>query len=133
MCTKATKNFRLVVVNITAAKQEWNLSDNEDLQQAKRIVAVQAYRVGDVSHAPDGTPVVNNTVFNKSFLSFQTNDNQEKIQQFPFPDLNRKDNNGELVYVDIPPIAPTKCKIKIATAAGIVVDESFLLGVHYEL
>lgn len=133
MCNKGTKNFRLVVVDSTNANtQDYDLKDEENLRTAKRIVAIEAYKVGTVSNEPGGRPVINDTVFNKSFLTISTPDSDEVLYKIPFSDLNRAGNNGQLFLVDIPPLAPSKCKIRIASTVGIVTTESFLLGFHYE-
>jgi hypothetical protein len=133
MC-KGTPRTRLVEVAIDSiVKTEFSLKDEEVLRKAKRIIAIEAYKVGTVSIAPSTAAVVNDTVFDKSFLTLGTEDGEEVIYKLPLADLNRAANNGQLFYVDIPPIAPSKCSIKVATTAALSAAEVFLLCFHYEM
>lgn len=130
---KAIPRSRIVEVAInSAAVTDFSLKDEEVLRKAKKIIALEAYKVGTVSNAPSGAAVVNDTVFNKSFLIIGTEASDEVIK-IPLSDLNRAANSGELFYVDIPPIAPSKCSIKVATTASLNTAEVFLLSFHYEL
>jgi hypothetical protein len=132
MC-KATKRFRLVEVDVdSTSKQEFTLKDEEVLREAKKIVGIEAYKVGTVSITPSQRAVVNDTVFNKSFLTLTSGANDEVITEIPFADLNKAANNGQLFMVDIPPLVPSKCKIVVGTVAALSASETFLLGFHYE-
>jgi hypothetical protein len=133
MC-KGTPRFRIVEVDVTSAGvQDFSLSDDEVLRDAKKIIAIEAYKVGTVTNTPKGRAVVNDTVFNKSFLVISTGASDEVLSGIPLADLNRAGNNGQLFYVDIPPISPSKCKIHVASTASLSASETFLLGFHYEL
>ncbi len=133
MCnTKGTTNFKLVEVLIDGVQTEYSLKDQEILRQAKKIVAIEVYTVSIVSVTPKSRPVVNNTVFLKSFLVLGSADDKQPIDRIPFTSMNKATNNGLLFYVDIPPIAPSKCFVAVPTGAGIVAGESFLIGFHFE-
>lgn len=133
MCiNQATPNFLLVEVLIDGAKTTYSLKDEEILRTAKKIIAIETYKVDNVSISPTGRPLANNSVFAKGFLVLQSATNTEMINELPFPSMDRTTNNGRLFYVNIPPIAPSKCFIRVGTTAGIVTGESFLIGFHYE-
>lgn len=120
------------MVEITTAGQNNTINDEKVLDGAKRIVAIEAYRVADVSISPEGKAVVNNTAFAKGFLTLATGDSNENCLHIPLTDLCKKDNAGQLFHVDLPPIAATKSKIFFGNTAGIVATEVVLLGIHYE-
>ncbi|MEO5681455.1 MAG: hypothetical protein ABIQ88_02375 [Chitinophagaceae bacterium] len=133
MCNKeGTKRFRVVEVICKANQNEYSLLTDDILNSAKRIVAIEAYRVANVSLTPSSLAVVNDTVFAKSFLTMSTAATDEMLNRIPFTDLDRKANQGELFFVDIPPIVASKCKVFIPTTVGIVAGEAWLIGVHYE-
>ena len=117
----------------SASKTEFSLKNEELLGDAKRIIGVSAHKVGSVSIAPSGSAVVNDTVFNKSFLTLGTPGSKEPISKIPLAELNRAANNGQIFYLDVPPLAPSKCAIKVATVAGLVTTEVFLLTFYYEM
>jgi hypothetical protein len=135
MCKeKGTPRFRLVEVEVSStSQQDFSLKDEEVLRDAKRIIAIEAYKVGTLALSPTGRAVVNDTVFKKSFLIIGTADSDEVLNKIPLSDLSRADNNGQLFYVDIPPVAPSKCSIKVATVATLSASESFVLAFHYEM
>lgn len=116
----------------STAKQKFNLGDEETLRDAKRIVAIEAYRLADVSMSPAARALVGDAIFEKSFLTIGTKDTDQVQYQIPLTDLCRADNDGQLYMVDIPPIAPSKCEIFVASVAGLSAAESFLLAFHYE-
>lgn len=133
MCNQqGAPRYRYIEVQTDASTLQLSLKDESVLQEAKRIIAITAYRVGTVSNVPSGRPVVNDAVFKKSFLVLSTADTDEVFNKIPLSDLDRTANNGELYFVNIPPIAPTKCFIQIASVAGLNAGESFLLGFQYE-
>jgi len=134
MCKdKGTPRYRIVEVDVTsAAVQDYTLTDEEVLRTAKRIIAIEAFMVGTVSTTPKGRAVVSDTVFKKSYLTIGTADTDEVLTKIPLSDLSRATNNGQLFYVDIPPIAPSKCNIHVGSVAGLSTSETFLLAFHYE-
>lgn len=133
MCKdKGTPNFRQIEVEITASQQQYSLKEEEILSDCKKIIGVEVYKVANVSVSPTGRPLVNNTVFTKSYLVIATKDSDEVLYMIPLASMDRSTNQGEIFRVDIPPIAPSKCYIKVGSIAGIVAGESFLLGFHYE-
>jgi hypothetical protein len=133
MCNIKTKRFRAIEVQIdSVGKQTFTLGDEETLRDAKRIVAIEAYRLADVSMSANARALVGDAIFEKSFLTISTKDTDQVHYRIPLTDLCRADNNGQLYEVDIPPIAPSKCEIFVATVAGLSAAESFLLGFHYE-
>lgn len=132
MCKQqGAPGFRTIEVLSTAALS-YTLPDDEILRNAKRIIGIVAYKVGTLALSKTGRPVVNDTVFNKSYLTVITADDRKVLVDLPFSDMNRAGNNGEIFYVDIPPIAPTKCEINVASAAALSASESFVLGFIYE-
>lgn len=130
MCHK-TKRFRLVEVDCKA-QASVSLDKEEVLRDAKRITAIQAYKVANKSLAPSGRPTVNDTVFAKAQLVIKTPGDDEVQYKIPFCDMDKQGNGGILYEVDIPPIAPTKCEIVIPSTTGVVTTESYVLGFHYE-
>ncbi len=132
MCNdKGTKRFRTVIVDCDT-KLEYTLQSDDILNKAKRIVAIEAYKVGDVSKSSTGRAVVNDTIFSKSYLTISSVETDEVLNKVPFTDLNKKTNNGMLFLVDIPPVAMSKCKIVIPDNAALSAAESWVLGFHYE-
>lgn len=133
MCNNTgTKRFRTIEVAAAAGKNEYALISEDILNGAKRITAFEVYRVGTVGLTPGNQVVVNDTIFNKSYLTISTAGADELLNKIPFTSLERKANNGEVFMVDIPPIAASKCKVFIPSTAGLVAGEAWLIGVHYE-
>jgi hypothetical protein len=132
MCIqKGTPRFRIVEVDC-AAIQEYSLQNDDILSKAKSIIAIEAFRVANVTLTPKNRTVVNDAVFLKSFLTIATQVSDEILFRIPFINLSKKDNNGMLFMVNIPPIAMSKCKITVANTAGLVATETWLLAFHYE-
>lgn len=127
-----TKKFRLVEVECVS-QAATTLKNEEVLGKAKKIVGIEAYKVGTVAVSPSGRAVANNTVFLKSFLTLKTNNgSSEPVLRIPFADLERAGNSGKLLEVNLAPLAISKCEIVVGSVAGIVTTESWLLGFHYE-
>lgn len=132
MCKqKGAPGFRTIEVETTAAV-DYTLPDDEILRKAKRIIGLVSYKVGTLALSSTGRPVVNDTVFNKSYLTIITADDRKVLVELPLSDLNRAANSGEIFYVDIPPIAPSKCEIHVGSPAALVTTESFVIGFLYE-
>lgn len=134
MCKQSTKNYRVLEVAIPSTNQrDFYFPQDEILREARKITAIEAFKVGNSSQGPiSGLATVNDTVFNKSFLSLQTMGAEEPITNAALVDLSRKDNNGDLFTVDLPPLNITKCRITVPTAASLSTSEVFLIGFHYE-
>ena len=135
MCTAKAKNFRVVEVLVGNVNQrDFYLPQDEVLRNAKRIVAVESYRVGKSSNAPiSGAANVSDTVFNKSFLTLETKDGgTQPITAVPLTDLCKQDNAGVLFEVDLPPLNVSKCKITVPTNASLVATEAWQIGFYYE-
>jgi hypothetical protein len=133
MCNQAVKRQRTLIIPTDSAKNQYSLKNDEILRDAKRIVAIEAYRVGTVSIAPDGTTTVSDTIFNKASLTLETSDGTIVLTDVPLTDLCKADNNGQKFLVNIPPIVPSKCFIKVASPAGLSITEAFVIGFEYEM
>lgn len=133
MCNNTgTSNFLLVEVQMTGAQNQFSLKDEEILRTAKKIVAIEVYKVDNVTITPKGAAVVNNTVFEKAFLVIGLADDKQPLMNIPFTSMDKTANQGRPFFVNIPPIAPSKCFVQVGTQAGIVPGEVFLIGFHYE-
>lgn len=135
MCSVKTPFFRLTAVpcgSTTATR--FPLPVDQVLEEAKRIIAIQAYKVTDVTNSPiDQSALANATVFNKSFLVLVSKQgNEEVISLIPLADLCRSANNGVLKEFGILPINVTKCYIQVASVTALSASEVWLLGFHYE-
>lgn len=133
---KEQVQFELVEVTISnAGITQFNLATNQVLEQAKEILAIEAYKVGDASISPiSGSNVVNDTVFEKAYLSLvsKTQTGKTIIDLMPLVDLNRPSNQGVMQAFTIKDqLNVTKCFITTASAASQSTSEVFLLGFHY--
>lgn len=106
------------------------MQDNE--LQKKRIVAIEAFMVGDVSNDGAGAAVCVDAVFNKSMITIKTTDGLEKISNRPLKSFNSFLNNGQIARIDVHDISITDSYISVPTTAGLDVAKVWLLNIHYE-
>ena len=138
MCGIKAKKFRIVEVPIDSASSIAHSFGMEDvLKEAKRIVGIEAYKVGDYAIGPEsGKATVNNTVFAKASLVLGSVDGDEPIYRMPLSRLNPASNAGNTIQFDVERINPGRCKIQLPNGASgtasLVTTEVFVLGFYYE-
>ena len=134
MCGFKRKRFRIIEIDISSVGVQSHPFGLEDvLKSAKRIVAIQAFKVGEYARGPiSGKANANATVFNNASLVLGTNDGDEPIFNMPLTDLCSSTNNGLVREFDVSNINPSRCKIYVSSTANLTTNEVFVLGFHYE-
>lgn len=121
--------IEVICANISAA--EFSLGSLPNLRTASKIIRVEALPVSQVTISPSGKAVVNNGVFQKSFLKLISADNVE-FRALALPSISKSINGTVIPAINTPRIDPEKSKIVVGTAAGLVLNEVWLLSVTYE-
>lgn len=91
-------------IQALASGQTFGFVDQPQLRN-KRIVAIEAYNVADVSNAPSGNALVSAAIFNQSYLTLylvRSSTSQsigEQINQFPLVSLHRVQNGTPTPFV----------------------------------
>lgn len=119
-----------VIISNTGVSQ-FVIGSNPNLRDASRIIKVEALPVTAVTFAPSGRAVVNAAVFNKSYLRLIDSNNIE-YRQMALPSISKQVNGTTIPVLNTPRIDPEKSMIQVASTAGLVLNESFLLQVTYE-
>lgn len=123
--------FKLLEILCTAAGTSYNLPTDTVLKDSQ-IVGIESYSLADVGLSPKGAVPVNNTVFNKSFITLVKQEGSvQMIAQLPLTRIRSANNNGERFLTEIDNINPSDCKIDVASSAALVAGEAFLIGVYY--
>lgn len=110
---------------------QYKLGDDSKLRN-KRVLAIEAHRVGEVATDHDNLVVVADTVFEKACLTLSV-DGEESIDNVPLTVFNRPDNNGQLLYLgeNGKLVNLESSFIKIASGATLTADTVFVLTFHY--
>lgn len=121
----------ITIVATTATAKIYPFPQDDVLQNALSVDLIEAFKVGDVSLAPaNGETVVSDTVFKKSFLTIVSGD-EDVVYKIPLSSLNRKDNGGFVVPLNLKKIQVTRCNISIPESTGLTAGEAWVLCVHY--
>jgi hypothetical protein len=133
MC-KPAKYFRILEVEVNNVNSlEFALPLDEVLRDACKITGISAYPVSSMAVSPvTVAAVVNNTVFNKSTLTLQTKDDQDRIVNLPLQAINPAINNGQIFQIDMPALNTTKCRMRVGNSASLVKGEVWAIGFQYE-
>ena|SRR5258708_31543959 len=124
-----TDLIEVEVLNVGA--QEFTLGTNPKLREATKIFKIEAFNFTQIPVSPSGKVVINITVFNKSAIKLINNANTE-LRAVPLYSISKNVNGTEMPFVDTNQIDPEKSKIVVGSAAGLVLNEVFLLAVTYE-
>lgn len=125
------EKMETVLVRVNGTGTSFNFSQNQENIERGEVEGIICYSVNEIPLCPDGSPTVNNTVFNKAYLDL-TVDSDTKINRIPLKFFNVKENNGEVRFVKDFKINFPKCKIVLADNTGVVPGESFIFGFIYK-
>jgi len=135
MCTTKIKNFQLIEQQVNTTQKVYNLEQNPTLQQARRIVKIEAYDAALVSVTSDGNTPISTADLKKASLVITDMTQKVPVQNIPLSILRPSDVNNnypqtvpELDLVNVPNI--TKCQVVFGTAPSAA--NYILLGVYFE-
>ena len=103
---------------------------NIDNLLSRKITGIQLWKIGDVSIAPSGRPVVADAVFIKSFLTLSIQ-GEERISEVPLTAFHQPTNNGFRFELDEKVINWENSFIEIAENTGVNDTDSFVFQIHY--
>jgi hypothetical protein len=104
----------------------------ENLRNAKYIKKIETFHAGQISNAPDGTPVVDLAIFQKSFLGLQNSTGTEFQKLTPLVNFSKIANGTVIPDVNLPTLDSQKCIIKIANGTASPVGLCYLFLITYE-
>lgn len=110
-----------------------NIAQFPDVQvlRDKEIVGIETYEVADVNLSPDGLALVNNTVFEKAFLTLQDLHGVKDIQQIPLVSLSPSRNAGKVKEFATRKFDLAQCFVSVGSIASLVLNEVFLFSIYY--
>ena len=135
MCSLKSPGYEAVEVPCgTTSGTKFLLPVDQILDQAKKILAIEAYSPTNVAIGPvTGAALQVANVFNSSFLVLVGKNNDQPISQIPLQDLNRFANNGVLFEVDVKDIVIEKSYILcLGQSSNLDTAKVWLLGFHYQ-
>lgn len=97
----------------------------------KEITGISVYRVGDMPIDVNGSPLVNDVVFRKSFLSLKDKQGVTDIERVPLIALNKIMNFGELDTIVTRQFDISQCLITVGNTVGLVLNEVFVFSIYY--
>jgi hypothetical protein len=135
MCTTKIKNFQIVEQQVNTTQKVYNLDQNPTLQQAKRIVKIEAYDSSLVTVTSDGNTPISTADLKKASFVITDDTQKQPVQNIPLSILRPSDVNN-----NYPQIVPelnldnkpniTKCQVVFGTAPSAA--NYILLGVYFE-
>ena len=135
MCTTKIKNFQLIEQQVNTTQKVYNLEQNPTLQQARRIVKIEAYDSSLISVTSDDNTPISTADLKKASLVITDMTQKVPVQNIPLSILRPSDVNNnypqtvpELDLVNVPNI--TKCQVVFGTAPSAA--NYILLGVYFE-
>ncbi len=97
-----------------------------------KIVAIQAYKNSDIAKTPEGETVVADAVFNATFLTLKSKENDTNdIKQTPLQDLRKAANSGVLERLKPLKVDFSQSKVEIPSGTVLVAGTFFLFRVYY--
>ncbi len=127
---KLRKDTIQVVVG-SAQGNEIAFGDLRNIADAARIMRIEAFNDSQVSFTQEGTPVVDLATFNKSYLVLQ--DSKGTVfQTLPLSHLTKAVNGTTIEPVNLGPIDPAKCIVKVATGQAPPLGKAYLFLITYE-
>lgn len=123
-------NIELVVIKTKAGITKIAFPVVENLRN-KAIIGIETWKVGTVPKSPLGNATINDTAFNKGFLTLNI-DGKEKIKDFPLQALVIANNNGVMKRFNQLKINDQKSYVSFSDSTGIVTDEVVLLAFYFE-
>lgn len=121
---KLIKYIETVEVKTNSTTKTKFYFDEQPVLRKKRILHVQAWRVGYVSESPSDLAVVNDVVFQKSFLVLVSK-GKEIINRIPLVQLTNYFQNENALLLDLMVNFP-KSYIEIGSIASLSASETFL-------
>lgn len=116
---KASQNFG----------QQPNIRDN-----AKRIIAIEAFNITQVEKSPEGKDLVSASVMKRTTLElFDKATGTNRIRQYPLSKLSLLNGATEVKNINCPAVDFEKCKLTVPDAAVLTADTSYLFLITYEL
>jgi len=109
----------------------FNFPQNLENIERGRVFAIDAFSVLDIPLTPNGSTVVNATVFNKAFLILAV-EQEERITRFPMFMLRPNSGIRDQQIFDNFKINFTKSKVVIPNTTGLVAGESFLFQFKFK-
>lgn len=135
MCTTPIKNFQLIEQQVTTTQKVYNLDQNPTLQQAKRIVKIEAYDSSYVTLTPDGNTPISTADLKKASFLITDETQKQPVQNIPLsilrpsePTTNYPQTVPELNLDNKPNI--TKCQVVFGSNPSAA--NYILLGVYFE-
>jgi hypothetical protein len=135
MCTTNIKNFQLITQLVNTTTKLYNLDQNPTLQEARRIVKIEAYDASIMTVTPDGNTPLSTADLKKASLVITDVNQKQAIQNIPLSILRTSEVNTnypqqvpELNLDHKPNI--TKCQISFGTAPSAA--SYIVLGVYFE-
>lgn len=133
---QVNKNLRtdiieIEVLNIGVGEFVIGSAGQLNVTAAKKIISIEAFSVAQVPLAPSGKTVINAAVFAKSFIKLIDSANVE-YRTLPLYSISKQVNGTVIPVLNAPPIDTQKSKIVVANTAALVLNEVFLLAIHYE-
>lgn len=135
MCTTKIKNFQIIEQQVNTTQKVYNLDQNPTLQQAKRIVKIEAYDSSLVTVTSDGNTPISTADLKKASFVITDDTQKQPVQNIPLSILRPSDVNN-----NYPQIVPelnldnkpniTKCQVVFGTAPSAA--NYILLGVYFE-
>lgn len=135
MCTTKIKNFQIIEQQVNTTQKVYNLNQNPTLQQAKRIVKIEAYDSTLVTVTSDGNTPISTVDLKKASFVITDDTQKQPVQNIPLSILRPSDVNN-----NYPQIVPelnldnkpniTKCQVVFGTAPSVA--NYILLGVYFE-
>ena len=109
----------------SATQLTFNFPQNLENIERGKVFAIDAFSVNDIPLSPNGAAVLNQTVFNKAYLTLSV-DNEEKVVRIPLsllrPNFSFRDYQ---IFSDFK-INFTKSKVVIPNSTGLVAGEAFM-------
>jgi hypothetical protein len=130
--TNTNQVVDLIEVQIqNGAVTEFRIGDSKDINDSTKIISIETFKQSALSHTHNGFPVVNDNVFNKSFIML-VNRNDQKLRYMTLASLSKIANGTTIKDLNLTGVDLQKSKIKIGNSVGVVAGEVFLLQITYE-
>lgn len=118
---------------LTVTAKEYTLPQNPDIEDAARIISIEAYHSGIIPKVfeENGAPVITLAVLRNAKLVLR-NSNNTVLREIPLVNICVTDGRYPLPKTEISGLALNKCQIVVPVTTGITVGEYFLFFITYE-
>jgi hypothetical protein len=125
------QKFTLVEVQIGQINTPVYSLPNDDILRNKRIQGITVYRrSGSDGYSPLNRQFITDAAMWKGYLTIQC-DNADVLENLPLQHIAINADDRSFFPVDLTGISATKSTISFASASGLTVGESVLLGISY--